>query len=351
MKLKNMMLTTGLALTTLLAECGGTEESAAEGESAKEPLVVYTNSASDGRGDWLKEQASEQGFDIEIVEGGGGDIANRLVAEKNNPVADVVYGLSTMDYENFKKQDMLAEYVPSWAGEIQGDINDPEGYYHSIVKQAILMIYNTENYDASSAPADWPELWNNEEYHGQYAILGHEGGTGRAIIAGILNRYKDENGEYGISQEGWDELEKYLTNGYHPAEGEDFFAKVADGSVPISGIWSSGIVPKEEEFGVDVAYATPEVGVPHVVEQVAIVEGTEQQDTAEAFVDWFGSSEVQGKWTEEFSTLPANEGALEYADEATKELAESVTVQDIDWGFVSENIDQWVEKVELQLLP
>ena len=44
--------------------------------------IVYTNSGSDGRGDWLKERAAQDGFSIEYVQLGAGDLANRLVAER-----------------------------------------------------------------------------------------------------------------------------------------------------------------------------------------------------------------------------------------------------------------------------
>ena len=53
--------------------------------SSNESLVIYSNSVSDGRGDWLKQKASEAGFALNIVDLGGGDVMNRLSAEKNNP--------------------------------------------------------------------------------------------------------------------------------------------------------------------------------------------------------------------------------------------------------------------------
>src|SRR5690554_4859679 len=36
-------------------------------------LIIYTNSGSDGRGDWLKERAEQDGFKIEYVEAGAGE--------------------------------------------------------------------------------------------------------------------------------------------------------------------------------------------------------------------------------------------------------------------------------------
>ena len=79
-------------------------ESSSNEPAQNEKLIVYTNANSDGRGEWLIEKAKGAGFDIEIVGAGGADLTNRLIAEKNNPIADVVYGLNNMLYENLKRK-------------------------------------------------------------------------------------------------------------------------------------------------------------------------------------------------------------------------------------------------------
>ena len=57
------------------------------------------------------------------------------------------------------------------------------------------------------------------------------------------------------------------------------------------------------------------------MEAIGIVNGTKKLDEAKEFVDWFGSAEVQGEWAEEFSTLPANEKAVDKANEFNQEIA------------------------------
>jgi len=41
---------------------------------------------------------------------------------------------------------------------------------------------------------------------------------------------------------------------------------------------------------------------------------------------------------------------LDEAPADIKEFIDQVHPQDMDWGFVAENIDQWVEKCELEFL-
>ncbi|MFK9094368.1 extracellular solute-binding protein [Bacillus salipaludis] len=349
-----LLIVLGVLFASVLAGCSSdnTSKDQPSSSSEKKSLVIYSNSVSDGRGDWLKEKATEKGFNIEIVEGGGGDIANRIVAEKNNPIADVVFGLNTMNYEDFKAAGLLEKYKPVWASEVSKGLNDKNDYYHSIVKQAILLIYNSKLYDEKSAPKDWTDLWNKKEFHGKYdAPSSFGGGTIRIVIAGILVRHQDPKGEYGISKEGWDEIKNYLKYGYYAAEGEDFYANLASGKSPLGPMWSSGIATREQQYGVKAGIVKPEIGVPYAVEQVAIIKGTKNLKTAKEFVDWFGSAEVQGEWAKKFSSMPANEKALEHAPQEVKDLEASLKTQDIDWAFVSKHINQWVEKIELELLP
>ena len=52
-----------------------------------EPLVIYSPQGGE-RAEWIAEQAAAAGHDIEILNAGGGELFDRLLAEKNNPQAD-----------------------------------------------------------------------------------------------------------------------------------------------------------------------------------------------------------------------------------------------------------------------
>ena len=139
--------------------------------------------------------------------------------------------------------------------------------------------------------------------------------------------------------------------GFYKAEGEDFYANLASGKSPLGPMFSSGLPSREEQYKVKAGIVKPEIGVPYLVEQVAIIKGTKNLEAAKQFVDWFGSAEVQERWSKKFSSMPANEKALANADQSIKDLDASLKKQDIDWTFVSKNIEKWVEKIELELLP
>lgn len=328
-----------LGITGMLFAIGGGEKD--------NTLIIYSNSVSDGRGEWLKEQAAKEGFSFEYVDAGGGEVLNRLVAEKNNPIADIVFG--TPQYETLKDEDLLIQYTPSWASEIPAGFNDPEGYYHAIILQALVMVYDSSRWTAETAPQDWLDLWKNPEFHEKYETqtsLG--GGTTRNIVASILMRYRDPNGELGISDEGWKEIESFFEYGRPVEPGVDLFSAIADGKVEFGQMWSSGVKAREDQYGFKAGIVNPEIGVPYVVEHVAIINGTDKLDEAKRFADWFGSAEVQAAWAAEFNSIPANSGATYVLSEYNQWIVDNLQPQDLDGAFFAENIDAWCEKIELE---
>lgn len=317
-----------------------------------ESLIIYSNSVSDGRGDWLIERAARDGFNIQYVDIGAAAAVSRLLAERNAPIADVVYGLDKITWEALKLEDMLEQYVPAWADEIPEGFNDPDGYYHATVKEAILLAYDKNQMSEEEAPKDWTDLWTKEEYFGKYATKSKlSGGTTRNVLAGILFRYIDPDGELGISDEGWEQMKLFFGNGTPEEPGVDLYGAMASDSSPVvmGQMWSSGIAAREAEYGVDTGIVIPEVGVPYVVSGIAIVKNTKKLEEAQLFTEWYGSAQIQGEWAVEFTTLPVNINAKDKADEFNRYI-DTLPSQNIDWAVVSANIDMWCEKIELSYM-
>ena len=176
------------------------------------------------------------------------------------------------------------------------------------------------------------------------------GGTGKTILASLLVRYRDDNGEYGISHEGWDFVKSWIQNGHMEVQGEDYVGNAISGTVPITEMWGSGVLQNQTERDYKFQIMVPEVGVPYVTEQVAMITGSKKRDLAVDFANWFGSADVQAEWMKQFGTIPCQPKAVEEAPADIKEFMDQVHPQDMDWGFVAANIDQWVEKCELEFL-
>lgn len=358
---KLQTLVAAAVAVTLLAGCGGGAASpAASGAASTSPgagsgetLVIYTNSNGEGRGEWVTAKAAEAGFKIEIVGAGGADATNKLIAEKNNPIADVAFGLNNMYFAQIKDAGALEPYEPAWAGEVDtalGDSGDGKAYW-PLVKQAILLGYNADKISAKDAPRDWTDLWTKDAFKSRYErVTGLGTATAQLVFAGILTRYKDESGDLGISDEGWKQVEQYFQNGSPAVAKTDLFARIASGEVDLGQMPSSIIAEREKSFKVNVETVAPSVGVPLAVEQIALVKGTDKKEQAQKFIDWFGSADVQGAFAQQFNSMPVNTKAASKAKPEVVEFFADVKQQDIDWNFVQENMGAWVEKIELEYM-
>ncbi len=375
MKLKRLTAL-GLAamMTTSMIGCGGTAtettpadtkaetaapagETTAGGQTAQpsgdvdrsQELIVYSNSTSNGQDEWLLKVAKEAGFNVQIVSIEGAALSDRLVAEKNNPVCDVVFGMNAVEFERLKSEDLLVKYEPQWAGEVDMSLGDKdEGYYYPTVVQPLLLVYNPAL--ITEPPKDWPDLCD-PKYEGQYNLFQLTGGTAKMILASILSRYPDPAGEYGISEEGWQVVENLYKNGYYQQDGDDYIGNVIDGTVPMSQLWGAGVIRYQQERDFEFGLMLPEIGEPFVVEQVGIINGCDNTALAEDFINWFGSADIQKGWSDSVGAIPANTKALDMIDnQAIKDLMAKVKIQDVDWALVSQYVNDWAEKVQLEYL-
>ncbi|MGP6170411.1 extracellular solute-binding protein [Microbacterium sp. A204] len=339
----------GLAVTgVFLAGCtGATPAAQPTSEDAGGALVVYSNSVSDGRGEWLVEQAAEAGFEVEYVDAGGGAITERIIAEAANPIADVVFGPNNVNFEGMKAADVLEAYTPEWADKVE-EI-DPDGVYHSIIEEPIMVVYNTAAYpDGEGAPEDWTDLFEDEQYHGRYETpTTLTGGTTQLVVTSLLSRYRDDSGNLGISDEGWTAIGEFFANGSPAVEGTDLYARMLSGDVDLGQMWLAGKSAREVEYGVQSAAIYPKVGVPIINQAIGLVKESKNGEQAREFIDWFGSAEVQAAWSQEFFTAPTNTDAQADASQDAVEMTASFEAQDIDWEFVAENLPSWIEEVEL----
>ena len=335
------------------AEKPAEEKKEADSKPTGEKIVLYTNNGSDGRKEWVREEAAKAGFDVEVVELGGGKLTARVISEKNQPIADVVWGPSEAQFNSMKKEDILMQWTPTWVDQVEGTEYTKDGLSYPYEVQPKIMLANSELYTAETAPKDYPDLWEKEEFHGKYAVPAKfEGTTNRAILSGILVRYLDKDSETGISDEGWEALRQYFKYGYRTPEGENDFENMAKGKVPITFTFASGLKNKADAFHHNPLVITPAIGLPSNTNHIGIVKksDTKKTEEAERFANWLCGGDTIGRYAQQFGILPANKEAVEQATDAMKELSKNMKAQDIDWEFVSEHIEDWISKIELEIL-
>lgn len=338
------------AAMMLLVGCGNSDDKSSKGNDSKdEKIVVYSNSVSDGRGEFLKEKAKEKGFDIEIVDIGGGELLNRIIAEKDSPIADVAFGMNQMMFGKIEEEGILESYKPSWLDKVDSSLVDKNNMFSPLQEQRVFMIYDADKISKKDAVKDWQQLSSKEKDN--YIIpTGLGGATANAIVYNILMNYQDKSGEMGISKDGWKEVEKYLKNGVVPEEGQSEIAELANGNAAYSFTWLSNVPIVEESLGIKLGIVNPSYGVPQTVEQVGIIKKDKMKGNVKEFVDFLGSADVQAEWAEKFGSAPVNEEAKSSTNSRILEILEATTPQDNDYDFINKHLDTWVEYIELNYL-
>ncbi|KAB7836946.1 2-aminoethylphosphonate ABC transporter substrate-binding protein [Streptomyces mobaraensis] len=163
-----------------LTACGGTADA-----GAKE-ITVYSADglkAEDGSGFYdkvFKDFTEKTGIRVRYVEGGSGEIVQRLAREKSNTKADVVVTLPPF-VQQADGKGLLAAYRPAGSDKVADGDKDPAGAWTAVVKNYFCFIRNSEELK-DGPPKTWRDLLDGR-FKGklQYSTPG-VAGDGTAVL-------------------------------------------------------------------------------------------------------------------------------------------------------------------------
>ena len=95
---------------------------------------------------------------VEFLEIAGGELVDRIRAEKANPQADIIYGSLSSVFIELKNEGILQPYTASWDADIAEVFKDSEGYWYGTIQTPVVLFYNHNRMDAADAPQDWFDL-------------------------------------------------------------------------------------------------------------------------------------------------------------------------------------------------
>jgi iron(III) transport system substrate-binding protein len=307
-----------------------------------EPLTIYSPQG-DERGVWITEQATAAGHEIVLLNAGGGELFDRLLAEKSNPQADIVLGLVDTSMALLSAEGLFQPYTPAWADGLPAQYSDPNNLVWKFWQTPIVLAINPQKITADEAPDSWLDLIQ-PEYKGRYVIGALTSQTTRTYLAGILARFLDEKGD--VTEEGWVFMRAFYANGLVEVDKVEAFKA---GTAVIDLNWFGGAFKLATDIGYEATLIDTEGGTPVIAEGVAIMAATDQLDQSKAFIDWFGSAEVMAAYAEKFGQTPAHPAALALSPASVQQNALLVKAQPIDWAAIAPKLDGWLQKIELEI--
>jgi iron(III) transport system substrate-binding protein len=262
----------------------------ASAAAAKEAVVVYTSLETEEVVEYLKLAKAElPDLDIQSIRLSTGELGARMLAEKDNPQADCVWGWAVTNMAEFVGKDMLVPYKPAGWEMIPANFKDPDGYWTAIDLYAAALIPNTKVLEDKNLPMPkgWKDLLN-PVYKGMLIMPNPaSSGTGFLQIASLLvlldPDYKTKPIEENKAWEFLKELDKnmgqYIKSGSKPAK------LTAAGEYAV-GCSFAFVYSSLKRQGSPVALVMPEEGAGFELEANALLKGAKNEAAAKKFLDW-----------------------------------------------------------------
>ena len=267
-----------------------------ESMAQKTRLTVYTALENDQLGPFKTAfEADNPTIEIAWVRDSTGVMTARIIAEKDNPRADVIWGLSASSIVAFENMGMLAGYTPKGAEALKATFKDAKNPAMWTGMDAYLSVlcFNTKEAEKTKAPApkSWKDLTNPAYKNSIVMPNPASSGTGYLTVAAWLQVMGEA--------EGWkymDALHQNIAVYTHSGSAPCVQAATGERLIGI-GFDMRGAVEKTKGAPIDIIL--PSEGAGWEMEATAIVKGTKNMDAAQKLVDWTVSkkaNELYGKY-------------------------------------------------------
>ncbi len=255
----------------------------ASAANAATELTVYTAVEAED----LKKYAkafNDVHPDIEIkwVRDSTGIVTAKLLAEKNNPVADVVWGLAATSLMLLKEEGMTEAYAPQGVEKLDKKFVDSANPPHWTGMDAWIasVCYNTVEAGKKNLPlpTSWQDL-TKPVYKGSVVMPNpNSSGTGFLDVSSWLQLFGEEG--------GWQFMDGLHQNiAWYTHSGSKPCKQAASGETPI-GISFAFRGAKSKNDGAPLTIVVPSEGVGWDMEATSIIKGTKNLEAAKKLVDF-----------------------------------------------------------------
>jgi len=249
-------------------------------------ITVYSALEEDEITDYLAAaEKSLPDIKVNVLRLSTGDLGARILAEAENPKADVIWGFAVTNMADPKILELLEPYKAKGMDGLPAQYKAADDKWFAATGYMGALCVNTEVLKAKDLPmpTSWQDL-TNPVYKGEIVMPNPaSSGTGYLQVAAILQANGDK---------GWDflqELDKnmaqYTSSGSKPC-------KMARAGEYAIGASLSFVAMKSIEDGYPVSMVIPADWAGYELEASGIVKASANKSDAQRFLDWTLSSEA-----------------------------------------------------------
>jgi iron(III) transport system substrate-binding protein len=259
--------------------------------SAPRTVTVYVSTDRVFSEPVLREYEKQSGVQVNAVydteETKSTGLANRLLAEKARPQADVFWSNEPVRTLVLKSRDVLAPYRSPSAEGIPSALLDPDGYWTGFSARIRVIAYNTKTLEAEDAPKSVFDL-ADPKWKGQVAMADPRFGSTSFHVAALYALAGDEK---------MDEFFRRLkANDVRIVGGNSVVRDlVSRGDVKV-GLTDTDDVNVAIENGEPVGMVLPDatgLGVPVMPNMVSLIAGAPHAGEGRKLIDYLLSAEVE----------------------------------------------------------
>ncbi len=322
---------------------------AADASGQRTRLTVYT--ALENEQLPVFKQAAEAaipGLEIVWVRDSTGVITTRLLAEKDNPRADAIWGLSVFSLKRLEADDLLLPYTPAGAEALRPQFRSDRSPMTWVGMDAFVsaVCFNTvvARQRNLPTPRTWADLLN-PVYRGLIAMPNPaSSGTGLLTVAGWLGTQGEEQA-WAFMTRLHENIAVYTHSGSAPCN------NAARGEYAIGLSFDMRAVTLKNQ-GAPIEIIVPTDGVGFDLEGAAILRGTRQEAMAKRLMDFAVSRpamELYGRYYALLGLPGVTPSVQGYPPEFAERLAK------VDFATVAANRDhilaEWARRFDAKSAP
>ncbi len=336
-----------MRIRSILALAAGLALSGGAAEAQKTKLTVYSTLVPEYINDFKAGfEADNPDIELSLWRDSTGVIAAKLVAEKDRPQADAIWGLAVTNMLQLGELGILDPYAPKSLDRIKPNFRDAKSppAWVGMEAWAAAICFNTPEAAKKGLkrPSKWADLLD-PAYKGQVLMPDPaSSGTGYFHISSWIQMWGEETA-WRYMDRLHDNVAMYIKSGTKPCR------MAAAGEFPVGISYElAGVAAKQGNAPVEILVM--EEGGGWDMDAAAIVRGTRNLDAARRLMDW-AASEKANRLYARFATMVAMKGVETDIPFYPKGLEESLIRNDFLWAAANRDriLKEWQRRYEGKL--
>jgi iron(III) transport system substrate-binding protein len=292
----------------------------------------------------LQEFEKQTGIKVNFIRFSSGEALARLIAEKNNPRVDVLFGGPVETHAAGIKDGIFEPYKPPAFAALSARFKHADGQWVAIADDPLVFMSSARFLKEHNLkpPASWEDLLNPAYKAMLQMADARTSGTAVTRIFSILEwNGRDENKAFDYMKRLRPNVQLYTKSG-------------GGGTLPVglgqagAGIFFIVDALDTKAKGYDVVISFPREGIGTSAEAIALVKGAKNPEAAKRLIDWAASPAMQHLFAEyRINFVPAHPEVKVEASLA--EVLKGAKIFPIDDAYAGANrkriVDRWVAEI------